>query len=110
MLQQMVGEWGEFFEAALIIREDEALGYVIENPPNAVWATVVNNVHWEGDALRFDTYSYIVDGSEYSDSHPFNGVAVHTELRLADDPDVLEYSGSSKNTDTPFTGEYVRID
>ena len=110
MLERMVGEWGEFGDPYWIIREDESLGFVIEDPPNEVWATVINNVHWKENILCFDNYSYVVDGSPYSDTHPFNGVAVHVELRLTENPDVIEYASVSKDLDDEISIQIERIE
>ena len=109
MLDRLVGQWGEFGEPYLIVRDDENLGFVIEEPPNEVWATVTNNVHWNENTLCFDNYSYVVDGSPHSDTHPFNGVAVHIELRLTDNPDVIEYASVSEHVEDEFSMQLERI-
>lgn len=110
MLDRFVGQWGEFGDAYWIIRKHQTLGFIIEEPPNEVWATVINNVHWKDNTLCFDNYSYIVDGSPYSDTHPFNGVAVHMELRLTDDPDVLENASVSEHLEDEISIQIERIE
>lgn len=81
----MVGKWGIDGEATLIL-ELEGNQVVISAPENDTWRMDVLDAKIVGDEIHFTQKDYLHDGS----SHPFNGVACNSIVKLLDD-DSMEF-------------------
>ena len=102
-----LGRWvDDTGRVVLEVRQHDGRVRIVE-VSDEVWRTVITNVRWKGDALRFDTYSYLQPGAPAS-SHPFEGVRVTTTLRLGKAADRLHVSAESKQTDQPIESDLTR--
>jgi len=83
-----------------------------QEPP---WDSVINNVRWEGEALRFDEYMYY-DGSEDfttvsnpTGEHPYSGVKNDsTFFILQSDRNRLVYRVKTVYTPQPVEVELTK--
>ncbi|MEM8671661.1 MAG: hypothetical protein AAGG48_29355 [Planctomycetota bacterium] len=80
LTRQMVGQWGSDGEVTLII---ELIGdtVVFSAPENDTWRMDVLDARIVDQEVHFIQKNFLHDGS----SHPFNGVACETTVKLLDD-------------------------
>ncbi len=76
---EMVGKWGSEGEVALIVSRTEDR-IVFSAPENDTWRMVISDAKLDGETVAFVQKNYLHSG----ESHPFNGVACQTAIRLID--------------------------
>ena len=76
---QMVGKWGVEGEVSLIVsRADDQI--VFSAPENDTWRIDISDARVDGESVAFVQKHFLHNG----ESHPFNGVACQTTVRLID--------------------------
>lgn len=112
---RFLGEWESEGEAVLTIVMQPDGSVTIESVDDPDWASVINNVRWEADALHYDQYMYYTGQEDLATiinplgGHPFSGVRIASVLSLTDDPDRLGHSVSTEATPQPIAVELRRV-
>lgn len=86
---QMIGKWGIEGEVSLIV---SAIGdqIVFSAPENDTWQMDISDASVSGESVTFVQKNFLRSG----ESHPFNGVACETTVRLID-ADTMEMKMTS---------------
>ncbi len=90
---ELLGTWAHQGEVGFAIERgpDDAVRIRYREDPQNVWDTVVTDVRWEDDTLRFSTHTYfngaVVNGvRSRPGEHPFHGAQLDVTLEPADKP------------------------
>ncbi len=79
MAKAMVGRWGSSGEESLTLTL-EGDRVVISAPQNDTWRMEIHDAKAIGDSIHFVQKNYLHSG----ETHPFNGVACNSQIRLID--------------------------
>lgn len=92
LTQSMIGSWGKEGEISLIIKEEN--GRIELTPPdNDTWRMEISDAKITGETVTYVQKNHLHDGS----SHPFNGVACNSIVKLID-TDTLELEITTKDS------------
>ena len=111
---RLLGEWLSEGESVFVVEASEAGRVTIRSPEEPPWESVINNVRWDGDTLRYDQYAYYTGPEKFtsitnpSGDHPFSGVRNNISLNFTDDPDRLKLTGSTVHVTEPIGMELTR--
>ena len=100
---KMIGTWGLGGQAGLILEQVQDQ-VVISAPPVEGLRMDISDAKIEGQAIHFVQKNYFLE----MDSHPFNGVANNSSIRLIDD-NTLEYRIKTIQLPEEYQGVLTRI-
>ncbi len=101
---QMVGKWGSGGEVALIVSQaDDRV--VFSAPENDTWRMDITDAKVDGDTVAFVQKNFLHSG----ESHPFNGVACETTVRLVDS-ETMEMTMTTVHSPEPGSELLLRIE
>jgi len=101
---QMVGKWGFEGEVALIVSKADGR-IVVFAPENDTWRMEITDAKVDGDTVAFVQKNFLHSG----ESHPFNGVACETAVRLVDS-ETMEMTMTTAHSPKPDSELLLRID
>lgn len=111
---RLLGEWQSEGAIAFVVKAGEAGRVTIGSPQDPPWESVINNVRWDGDTLRYDQYMYYTGPEKFtsitnpSGGHPFSGVRNNISLNFTDDPDRLKETLSAVPLTEPIEMDLTR--
>ncbi|MBB6429594.1 hypothetical protein [Algisphaera agarilytica] len=106
--EALIGEWASEGETVYTIEEQD--GKVLIKPTQSPpWESMINNLRWEEDVLRFDEYYYLDDPENPGYVHPFSGVRNDSSLTPQTDPDRLIYLLNNEHLEEPIGDEFTRV-
>ncbi len=109
-----LGEWQIEGDTVLVIATRPDGTVTIQSTQDPPWDSVVNNVRWDGDKLRYDQYHYYTGPEDFTTitnrtgRHPFSGVKIDTRLMLTDDSSRLRQSVTTVHTPQPIEEDLTR--
>jgi len=103
-VSDMVGKWGVEGEVSLIVSLVGDL-LVFSAPENDTWRMDISDAGLDGDSVSFIQKNFLHSG----ESHPFNGVACETVVRLIDS-DTMEMTMTTVHTPAPGSDLLARIE
>jgi len=112
--ERYIGQWQSEGKTVLIILAQPDGDVVVQGVQVPPWQSVINNVRWDADALRYDQYMYYTGPEDFTapgnpgGDHPYSGVRNDTTIRLAEDEDQLRVSIMTKHLDKPVTDVLTR--
>lgn len=95
--EEFLGKWRFGVGARFVIEEKPGGRVTVRSPAAPSHMLIINNVRWEGDALRFDEYGYS-DRRETpsvinpTGEDPTNGRLTEMTLKLTDNPDQMTWT------------------
>ena len=103
-ISDMVGKWGVEGEVSLIVSHvgDEL---VFSAPENDTWRMDIDDAELDGESVSFIQRNFLHSG----ESHPFNGVACETVVRLVDS-ETMEMTMTTVHTPDPESDLLLRIE
>jgi len=114
LLARYLGEWQVKGETVLAIATSSGGTVTIQSKQSPPWESVINNVRWEGDELRYDEYNYYTGPEDFTTvsnptgEHPYSGVKNEMRLMLTDRPNRLKQSVTTIHTPQPIEDVLTR--